>query len=105
VPALDAAPGDLAGAPTRGAAHGGRGPANSPTSTGSRPRWPRRSNLAQDFSSSCASASLTALIPAAARNASALRPCQRFAKGLSEDYEAVKAGVTYPVDRPGRGPY
>ncbi len=53
--------------------------------------------LAQDFASLVRQRQPTQLDPWLARAAtSALPPFQRFAKGLREDYAAVKAGVTPP---------
>jgi transposase len=54
-------------------------------------------DLAQDFTQLVRQRQPDALDPWLQRaTASALEALQRFAKGLSEDYEAVKAGVTLP---------
>ncbi len=54
-------------------------------------------DLAQDFTQLVRQRQPAGLDPWLQRaTASALEALQRFAKGLSEDYEAVKAGVTLP---------
>ena len=93
LPALDAPPGDLAGAAARQRSAQRPRPSSSPSSTRNRPRWPRRSTSRRTLPRSCASASPTHLDPWLARaTTSALEAMQRFASGLREDYAAVKAG-------------
>ena len=96
VPALDAAPGHLAGAATRDEAHRGRGPAAHPVACaagrggrGDRPR----AGLCHAGPPAAADAARSL---AQRATTSALEAMQRFATGLYEDYEAVKAGVTLP---------
>ena len=61
------------------------------------PRWTRRSTLAQDFATLVRQRQPTQLDPWLKRaTTSTLEALQRFAKGLYEDYDAVKAGVTLP---------
>ena len=62
----------------------------------SRPRSPRRSTWRRTLRPWSASGNLKRLTLAARATASTLEALQRFAKGLYEDYEAVKAGVTLP---------
>ena len=95
-PPPDPAPGDLAGPATAGAAQDEDEAAHSPSS---RPacRARRRHRLAQDFAQLVRQRQPDQLDPWLARAAeSPLVPLQRFAKGLRDDYDAVKAGVTLP---------
>ena len=66
-----------------------------PSCARSRPRSPRRSTWRRTLRPWSASGNLKRLTGCSAV-ATTLEALQRFAKGLYEDYEAVKAGVTLP---------
>jgi transposase len=91
VPALDAAPGDLGGAAAPGQTQ------QLALLCAQSPETAEAIALAQDFLALVRQrqpAQLDSWLQRA--TASALEAIQRFATGLSEDYEAVKAGVTLP---------
>ena len=97
VPALDATPGDLVGAAARGRSAPRPRRSSSPSCARSRPRSPRPSTSRRTLPRWSASGSRRSSIPGCKRaTTSTLEALQRFATGLHEDYEAVKAGVTLP---------
>jgi transposase len=93
VPALDPASGGLAGA----AARAKRPPAETQQLTQLHAQSAEAIDLAQDFATLVRQRQPAQLDPWLQRaTASAVDAVRRFATGLSEDYEAVKAGVTLP---------
>ena len=96
VPALDSASGDLAGAAARGETYASRDPAahSAPRAVA---EVAEAIDLAQDFVTLVRQRQPTQLDLWLTRaTTSTIEALRRFATGLYEDYEAVKAGVTLP---------
>ena len=96
VPALDSASGDLAGAAARGETYASRDPAAHQLHAQSA-EVAEAIDLAQDFVTLVRQRQPTQLDLWLTRaTTSTIEALRRFATGLYEDYEAVKAGVTLP---------